>query len=397
MGGRNDGDDASELAEALEFMPLAIVQAAAYISQRAPRYSVREYLQDFRKSDRKSTSLLNHESRQLRRDRETKNSIIVTWQISFDHIRGIRPSAADLLSLMSFFDRQGIPEALLRSPGEQRNSRQDQKENIDDNYVNIDAGYSDGDEDNASQSSVDDGFEDDVLALRNYSFISVNTDGTSFEMHRLVQLATRKWLEAQKQQERWKQQFIKNVDAELPPGDYEDWVRCQTLFPHAQSALAHQPEEQGSLRDWASILYKAAWYAQGMGKWVEAQKMSVQAMKVRKRILGPEHNDTLNSMEMVGLVYKLGGRWDVAEELQVQVMDTRKKKLGADHLDTLISMSNLSFMWKETGRETEAVRFMEECIQSQKHVLGLDHPNTLLSCSALAAWKAGQEDVVLSV
>lgn len=135
---------------------------------------------------------------------------------------------------MSFFDRQGIPETLLRSPGEQRNSRQDQKENIDDNYVNIDAGYSDRDEDNASQSSVDDGFEDDVLALRNYSFISVNTDGTSFEMHRLVQLATRKWLEAQKQQERWKQQFIKNVDAELPAGDYEDWVRCQTLFPHAQ-------------------------------------------------------------------------------------------------------------------------------------------------------------------
>lgn len=92
--------------------------------------------------------------------------------------------------------------------------------------------------------------------------------------------------------------------------------------------------------------------------------MSVQAMKVRKRILGPEHNDTLNSMEMVGLVYKLGGRWDAAEELQVQVMETRKKKLGADHLDTLISMSNLAFMWKETGRETEAVRLMEECIQS---------------------------------
>jgi hypothetical protein len=61
-------NDATELAAELEFMPLAIAQAAAYISQRVPRYSVREYLQDFRKSDRKRASLLNHDSEQLRRD-----------------------------------------------------------------------------------------------------------------------------------------------------------------------------------------------------------------------------------------------------------------------------------------------------------------------------------------
>ena len=48
----------------------------------------------------------------------------------------------------------------------------------------------DDNKDNASESSEDDGFEDDVLTPRNYSFISVNADGTSFEMHSLVQLAT---------------------------------------------------------------------------------------------------------------------------------------------------------------------------------------------------------------
>ena len=226
LGGHDDGDGIAELSAALEFMPLAIVQAAAYISQRAPRYSVRQYLQDFQKSDRKRTSLLNYEGEQLRRDREAKNSIIVTWQISFDHIRSIRPSAADLLSLMSFFDRQGIPEALLQNRSEQRNEqknwRQGQKESNDDNSVNKDASHSDDDDDNVdiSQSSVCDGLEDDILALRNYSFISVNSDGTTFEMHGLVQLATRKWLESHGQQEKWKQQFIRNLSAELPTGDY---------------------------------------------------------------------------------------------------------------------------------------------------------------------------------
>ena len=77
LGWHDDGEDVIELAAALEFMPLAIVQAAVYISQRAPRYSVRQYLQDFRRSDRKKTSLLNCDGEQLRRDREAKNSIII--------------------------------------------------------------------------------------------------------------------------------------------------------------------------------------------------------------------------------------------------------------------------------------------------------------------------------
>jgi tetratricopeptide (TPR) repeat protein len=398
LGWHDDGDNAIELAAELEFMPLAIVQAAAYISQRVPRYSVPEYLQDFRKSDRRRASLLNYDCEQLRRDWEAKNSIIITWQISFNYIRTIRPSATDLLSLMSFFDRQGIPEALLRNRGEQRNSRQGEIESNDNNSTDSDAGHSDDDEDETSQPSVSDGFEDDVLVLRNYSFISINTDGTTFEMHGLVQLATRKWLEAHEQQERWKQQFIKNLDAELPTGEYENWVRCQMLFPHAQSAAVQQPEEQDSLRYWASILHKAAWYAWRMGKGVEAEKMSVQAMKVRKKILGREHNNTLDSMGMVALAYNLRGRWDAAEELQVQVLETRKKKLGADHPDTLASMANLASIYSDQGQWDAAEELEVQVLETRKKRLGADHPDTLTSMANLALmfrdqgrWDAAKE------
>lgn len=80
MGMQDDSDDVEigELAETLEFMPLALVQAAAYICQRMPRYTVRQYIDDFTRSERKRTSLLNHEQGQLRRDKEAKNSIIIT-------------------------------------------------------------------------------------------------------------------------------------------------------------------------------------------------------------------------------------------------------------------------------------------------------------------------------
>ena len=153
----DSNEDIAKLAAALDHMPLALVQAAAYIRRLAPRCSVQQYLKEYRQSDDRATSLLNREAGHLRRDESASNSVLITWQISFDHIRSTRQSAAGLLSLMSFFDQQGIQEALLR----------------------------------CQSSTADNGFEDDVLALRDYSFVTVTRDASMFEMHSLVQLATR--------------------------------------------------------------------------------------------------------------------------------------------------------------------------------------------------------------
>ncbi|KAF2469575.1 uncharacterized protein BDR25DRAFT_315181 [Lindgomyces ingoldianus] len=208
----------AELAAALEHLPLAIVQAAAYISKRAPRCSVVDYLAKFKESDYKRTSLLNRNEGHLRRDWEAKNSIIITWKISFDYIHKTRPSAANLLSLMSFFDGQGIPENLLRNRTEHGKAQGNHKGQEDNELISHE-------EDTLSQSSAgDDEFEDNVLALRNFSFISVNVDGKTFRMHALVQVAMRKWLEEYGELDRWKQQFVKNLYAEFPTGEYENWA-----------------------------------------------------------------------------------------------------------------------------------------------------------------------------
>jgi hypothetical protein len=65
-------------------------------------------------------------------------------------------------------------------------------------------------------------FEGNVLLLKNYSFISVNADGLSFKMHRLVQLAMQIWLKNHGQLKQWKQQFIGNLAREFPEGEYEN-------------------------------------------------------------------------------------------------------------------------------------------------------------------------------
>src|SRR5690348_11232575 len=107
-------NDTVDLVQQLDYMPLAITQAAAYISQRAPRVTVSTYLETFKKSDDDRAQLLQIYIRDLWRDGQASNSIVATWQISFEHIRQTRDSAARLLALMSLFDREAIPDHLLR-------------------------------------------------------------------------------------------------------------------------------------------------------------------------------------------------------------------------------------------------------------------------------------------
>jgi hypothetical protein len=390
--------DVAELAAELEFMPLAIVQAAAYISQRAPHCSVRQYLEEFRESDRKRASLLDYEGGQLRRDQDAKNSVIATWQISFDHVRQIRPSAAHLLSLMSFFDRQGIPEILLRNRVEIGNLEELQQKRKsrgagrltrlfhktrtrrDDHFKDIE------------RIEHVDRFDDDILTLRDYSFISIDTNGTSFEMHSLVQLATRKWLEAHGQQEKWKKLFIRNLCLEFPVGEYENWTTCQALYPHARSAAAQEPEDKESLEFWAEILYKAAWYAWRMGSTGEAEKLAQSSLQVRRRIYGQEHVETVGSAAMLSHAYRNSGQWEKSEVLDMQVVETCKKKLGADHPDTLSSMANLASTYREQGRWEVAEELQVQVMETSKKKLGADHPDTLSSIANLAStyWKQGR-------
>ena len=281
---------------------------------------------------------------------------------------------------MSFFDRQGIPESLLRNRVEIGNRYRD-LENLNGNNEGHE------DEDSGLETSVTDEFEDDILMLRNYSFIFVNIDKTTFGMHRLVQLATRKWLEAHRQLEKWKQQYIKSLCAEFPAGKYENWAKCRALFPHVQLALAQRPERDDSLREWALLLYNAAWYAWLRGSSSDAEKMSVKSMKVRKKQLGQEDSETLSSQAMVALAYELGGRWKEAEELFVQVMETRKRVLGEEHPDTLTCMNNLAWTWKAQNRDAEALELISSCLELLTRKLGANHPNTLACTQTYNTWK----------
>ncbi|KAJ5261105.1 hypothetical protein N7478_011700 [Penicillium angulare] len=366
-----DIKECQQLVETLELMPLAIVQAASYIRHRAPRYSVSQYLSDLR-SDREATELLQEEIRHTYRDWEASNSILLTWQTSFQYISQIRPSAADLLSLMSFFDRQGITAHLVQpdysskaiSPAEVGSDSSDSESSTSDIYV---------------------AFEKDVDTLRDFSLISVNEGGTSFIMHRLVQLSTRAWLKSNKQEEQWKEKFIKSLAKDFPSGDYETWEQCRALYPHVKSAISQRPKSRECQTTLSGLLYRGAWYAFGLGLFGDMEEMASKSKKLRIKLLGHRSEVALESTAMLAIAYRSQGRCEDAERLEVQVMETHKTKLGKEHPDMLASMANLAATYRNQGRWEEAELLEVQVMETHKTKLSEDHPDTLKSMANLAA------------
>lgn len=360
----DESQEGQQLVNALELMPLAIVQAASYIQNRAPRCSVSKYLKDFQGSDRKATALLIQEADHSSRDWEAKNSILITWQLSIDYIRQSKPSAAGLLSLMSFFDRQGIPENLIRhQPKASYNSDPELPDDPSDGGI--------------SEYDADSEFEDDIRMLRDYSFISISKNSTSFRMSRLVQLTTRAWLKSYGEIDQWRERFISNLYQEFPISPYENWGKCRSLFPHVRSAMSQRPKSRDSLFKWATLLYRGAWYASQSGSVANTRDMAAKSREQRVILLGPEHEEALDSLAMLAIAYRLEGRWEEAERLEVQVLETRKMKLGADHPDTLTGMANLASTYRNQGRWVEAERLEVQVLETRRQTPGLEDLHTL--------------------
>ncbi|KAJ9130676.1 Kinesin light chain [Pleurostoma richardsiae] len=375
LGTISDMDTAKELVRALDCVPLAISQAAGYIQASAPRSSLKKYLAEFREGERKRTRLLSHGSADLSRDGSASNSVLTTWQISFDYIHSQRQSAADLLAFMSFFDRQGIPETLLKST----KTSEDTGRKCSTRHTW---------EDSASPSSdcePEGGFEDDIQMLRDFSLISTNEDGDTFEMHGLVQLSTRKWLEAKERHEEFVRKYVTQMAVSFPTGDYNNWAICQRLFSHVEAAVDYKPVGHEREAVWATLLYNGAWYALAQGRYDVAERMACKAWRSRREILGKEDNVTLSSELLFAEVLLNQGRWDKAEELFVQVMETRKTKLEPGHPDTLTTMANLASTFWNQGRWKEAESLEVQVIETGKTVLGEEHPSMLTSIANLAS------------
>jgi tetratricopeptide (TPR) repeat protein len=346
----------SELLELLGYLPLAITQAAAYISENS--ISVEDYVKAFQAADSEMQDLLSVDLPDHRRDFEMRpdmqNSVIRTWKVSFDQIRNQKPRAAEILSLMAVLDRQGIPKMLIRRDGERGTE-----------------------------------FTTALGVLQAFSLIDAEKGGESFKMHRLVQISTQRWLRLHGEITKWRVEALQVLSELFPTDDYENWAACEALTPHVQVVTQYTFTPDLNLQ-YAKLLHKASSYDEAQGRYNVAYGRCLDALSIQKNELGPEHRDTLRTMRDLGLLLERQGKHDAAKEMHQQVLGLSQKVLGPEHLDTLACMYNLADVLLSLGKYEAAEDMLRQELELCQKLRGPEHPNTLSSMYSLGKVLRGQ-------
>jgi tetratricopeptide (TPR) repeat protein len=139
-----------------------------------------------------------------------------------------------------------------------------------------------------------------------------------------------------------------------------------------------QPTVEASIRQTIGKAYF------DLGVYPEAQRQWERAVELRRRILGPDHPDTLTTMNDLANAYRVQSAYKQAEPLFTKVLETRGRVLGVENPATLSSMNELANLYLDQGKYAEAEPLLVKALELQRRVLGPDHPDTLTSLHDLA-------------
>jgi tetratricopeptide (TPR) repeat protein len=117
----------------------------------------------------------------------------------------------------------------------------------------------------------------------------------------------------------------------------------------------------------------------------EAARLLEQALRGRQRVLSPD--DYLLFESRINLAAAMSETGELAEaiDLDKQTYAERLATVGSDHLDTDFVRGNLAYKYWLAKRLTEATTLNEELHQNRRRVLGDDHPLTLIAAMNLGA------------
>jgi tetratricopeptide (TPR) repeat protein len=349
-------DDAiaiDQLLSILAYLPLAIVQAAAFINNN--EISVSDYLSLFQHPGAEIELFSEHfEDPSRYREMDDRSTIAKTWHISFDQIRKLDPLAAEYLSFIACIDRINIPQSMLPLKG--RSTVQRVK------ALGTLTGYA-------------------FIRERQRSQQGVNRE-RFFDMHRLVHVALSTWLHRHDEWANWAHIVMDRLDELVPWGGHDGQEVWAPYLPHALRVARHDDAVEGI--DIASLLDRVGKCQTSLGQYTAAEVSHRQASRLTNELLGPEHPDTLTSMSNLALVLDNQSKFGEAEVINRQTLTRSEKVLGSEHPDTLISMSNLAQVLDSQGRYEEAEDMSRQATAGYEKVLGPEHPDTLTSISNLA-------------
>jgi hypothetical protein len=314
------------IAAALGYLALALVQAGAYI--RETSCSPQEYVDIY---NRRTANLLQYQPKHAATD--YRYSVYATWQLSVDVIESKQDAvslhALRLLSLLGFYHPDQIPIQMFYNTW--RSAQTDQEpDHLP--WKKTGLGFSN------YQESV----RLSINRLSSFSLITRNVD-ESLSLHHLVHEWCRSRLSQDERRLSYRRALSLLTCSVAWKYETKDYTFRRSLVSHVHE-LIRARGHQGDLSD----------------------------------------KEKLQEWPVLSLILAENGSTRHALQLTEEVVALQKSQLGDDHPDTLRSMHSLAIRYGEAGRRAEALQLAEEVVALHKSRLGDDHPDTLQSIKLLA-------------
>ncbi|GAB7336811.1 hypothetical protein MBLNU13_g11322t2 [Cladosporium sp. NU13] len=185
----------NKLLVELDCLPLAITQAAAYISCNGT--SVKNYLGHVQGTEPNLVHIMSEEMGDHTRYEHGVNAVAKTWLVSFEQIVRRYADAADLLQYMSCIEWKAIPRSILPAI-----------------------------EPEARMTTA-------IGTLCSYSFIAPRDDEKTYDMHRLVHVAARVWIQQKNLMVETQKKALEHLCDIFPSDDYKNREVWREYLPHA--------------------------------------------------------------------------------------------------------------------------------------------------------------------
>lgn len=346
-------EDQGTLLEELEYLPLAISQATAYMVKR--RRSIADYIK-LLQDESTRTRVLDHRTLHHGRQDRSSESVTRTWWITFEWLKKEHPRSAELLTTMCLLDRQQIPLALVQDAGENTFDFEEAIGLLE--AFSLIRLY--------SHVEVCDQKVIDLLRDQRPDLSSMSSKFC--DMHRLVQASTREWLSRPENDKiNVATNTLVSMSELFPVGNYEDRPLCRILYPHADAVLAFNLAEVNfplgsddqiitqNMQHRATLLLNLSTYLMTQGDLALSEERASLSLEIRRRLFGlDESKETLDSMEALALVISRRRRKVEALGMQRRILEGREKLLGYNHTDTLRSVHDLGLNLQKQGEYAEA-------------------------------------------
>ncbi|KAK5690099.1 hypothetical protein LTR17_026065 [Elasticomyces elasticus] len=424
-----------KLLEKLGGLPLALVQAGAYLRQT--KMSIVKYLEYY---DKTWTSLMELQE-EYPAPGYQERTVLTTWRMSYERIGAVDRQAVAILDQWAFLHGGDIWYELATSW-----SRGPE----DDGTLAVDGTSVDGT--SVCDTTLDVISEDVIIiaadklkfhhslgVLSNYSLVVADIEGTGYSIHPVVHAWCLHNVARAEIGEQLRDRAIALV-AWMISDHHKDgqWSVERRMAPHARAAAARHLEgaEKEALRceicSLAGLLSRGnslarveeALYLRALNSYVkvsgedhastleivnslgvlyadqdrikEAEVMYWRALRGDLEAWGPRYtptNTTTKAFNNLGNLYAGQGKMKDGEDMYLRALSIAEKVWGPRHATTtssLTTLKNLGILYTRQGRIKEGVEMLLRALQGFEEVLGPKHPATLKAAGRLGSLYADQ-------